>query len=167
MVGHDLRALVRRHGRVPPLFGGGEPLVEVGVPLIEIRLVGGRELRQLVPNRLRDAPAVTRVEPVVRIALRMDVAHRARDLAGRNLENPDVLRRIEVARSAGLDLRVPAARHERRQPPDFELAADRDQHVRAADLENEARLRVHLVRILVTLGERDDGHAIAAHFTRQ
>ena len=43
--------------------------------------VGRDQLRQLLLDGLRDAAAVAGIQPVVRVALRVDVAHRARDLA--------------------------------------------------------------------------------------
>src|SRR4029077_11814469 len=114
----------------------GETLVEIGVALREVRLVVWRELTQLVADRLRYLPAVVRIEPVVRVAAGMNVAHRAGDLPGRNLENLDVLRCIQVSAGARLNLGVPAARDERRKPSDLELSTDSDQEVGAAHLEN-------------------------------
>ena len=96
VIGHDLRALVRRHRRVPPLLRRGEARVEVGVALREVGLVGRRELAELVADRLRDEPPVVGIEPVVRVAERVHVAHRAGDLPGRNLENLHVERRVEI-----------------------------------------------------------------------
>ena len=101
------------------------------------------------------------------VALRMHVAHRARDLPGRDLQDPDVGRCIEVAVRARLNLRVAAAVDERRQPADLQLAADDDEQVRAADLEDEARLRIDEVRVLVPLGEGDDRDLVAADLARQ
>ncbi len=103
----------------------------------------------------------------MRVALRMDVAHRAGDLPRRNLENLDVLRRVEDTRGASLDFRVAAARDQRGQPANLQFAADRDEHIGAADLEDEARFRIDLMRILIAPRERDDVHAIAADFARQ
>ena len=97
----------------------------------------------------------------------MHVAHRARDLAGRDLEDLHGHRRVEVALAARLDLRVAAAGQQRRQPADLELAADDDQQVGAAHRENEARLRINEVRILVALRERRDRHLVAADLARE
>ena len=96
----------------------------------------------------------------------MHVAHRARDLALRNVENLRVLRRVEIAVRAGLNLRVAALLDERRQPADLELAPDDDQQVGFLELEDEARLRFDEVRILIALRERIDGDPIAAHLLR-
>src|SRR6185295_13746342 len=113
----------------PALLRRVEPRVEVGQSLIEIRPVARPKLAELLADRLRDAPAVFRIEPVMRIAERMDVAHRARDLTGRNLENRGGERRVEVAFAARLDLLVAALLHQRRQPPDLELASDDDEQI--------------------------------------
>lgn len=53
--------------------------------------------------------------------------------------------------------------NERRQPADLELAADGDVQVGSADREDEAGLRLHEMRILVTLRERGHRHLIAAN----
>src|SRR5262245_57722013 len=91
MVGDDLRPLVRGHRGVPPLFGIGQPFVEVAIALGEICLIGRGELTELVSNRSGNLPAVAGIEPVMRISGRVDVAHRPRDLTGWNLENLDVI----------------------------------------------------------------------------
>ena len=56
-----------------------------------------------------------------------------------------------------LNLRIPAAVDERRQPPDFQLAADDDEQIGSIAAEDEARLRLDEVRILIALGDRIDG----------
>ena len=92
----------------------------------------------------------------------MDVAHRAGDLPGRQVEDPRGQRRIEIALPSRLDLRVPALRDERRQPADLELAADDDQQIGAIQLDDEARLRFDEMRILIATRERFDGDLVAA-----
>ena len=83
-----------------------------------------------------------------------------------NLENRGAERGVEIARRAHLNLRVPALLNQRRQPADFELAADADQHVRLLQLEDEAGLRLDEVRILIALGHRVDGDVVAADLAR-
>src|SRR5262249_4488823 len=81
-----------------------------------------------------------RIEPVVRVAERVDVAHRSRDLAGGDLEDLRRERRVEVAFGARLDLGVAALVDERRQPADLQLATHHDQQVGGVELEDEARV---------------------------
>ena len=148
-------------------LGGLQPLVEVVVALREERLVRRIELAELVANRLRDQPAVVRVEPVVRVTLRVHVAHRARDLPRRDLEDLHVHRRVEIPVAAGLHLGVAAVGEQRRQPPDLEFPPDDDEHVGTADLEDETGLRIDKVRVLIALRQRDDDDLVAADFPRE
>ena len=115
---------------------------------------------------LGDPLAVLRIHPVVRVAQRMDVAHGARDVPVGNLEDRGAERRVQIALRADLNLRVPALLDERRQPADLELAADADQHVGLLQLEDEARLRLDEVRVLIALRHRVDGDVIAADLAR-
>ena len=103
MVGDDLQPLVGGHRRVPALLRVGEALVESGVALREIRRVGRADGGELLLDRLADTAAVLRAEPVVRIALRVDVAHRAGDLPGRDLEDVRRQRGVEIAVGARMD----------------------------------------------------------------
>src|SRR5437867_901245 len=64
---------------------------------------------------------------------------------------------------ARLDLAVSALLDERRQPPDLQLASDRHQEVGALELQNEARLGLDEVRILVPLCDRLDRDPVAAN----
>ncbi len=165
VVGDDLHSLVRRHRGLPALLRRREPAVEVRVPLCEVRAVGGVHLSQLVLDRLGDPPAVARVEPVVRIALRVHVPHGARDLARRDVEDLRRQRRIEVAGASRLDLRVAALRDERRQPADLEFPPHDDQQVGGMELQHEARLRFDEVWILVALRQRLGRHLVPADVT--
>ena len=92
----------------------------------------------------------------------MNVSHRPGDLPRRDVENRRLERGVEVARRARLNLAVAALLNQRRQPADFELPADGDQQIGALELEDEARLRLDEVRILIALGDRFDGDPIAA-----
>ena len=114
-----------------------------------------------------DQAAVARLEPVVRIARRMHVAHRAGDLAGRDLQDLHVQRGVEVAGGAELNLRIAALRDERRQPADLEFPPDHDQQVGVRlSFEDEAGLGLDEVRILVALAKRVDRDLVAADFAR-
>ncbi len=149
--------------RVPPLLGFGQPLVEVGVAGREVGRVGGRHAGELVRDRLRDAPAVVRVEPVVRVPEGVDVAHRAGDLAGGDLEDLRGERGVEVAVRPHLDLRVAALLDERRQPADLQLPAHGHEEVGLGELQDEAGLGLDEVRVLVAAGDRLHLDPVAAH----
>ncbi len=100
----------------------------------------------------------------MRVAQRVHVPFRARDGAGRHVEDSGRRRGIEIALRSGLDLRVPALRDERREPADLEIAADDDQQVRLVQDQDEARLRLDEMRVLVALGQRRDLDLVAPHF---
>src|SRR5205814_8235255 len=65
-----------------------------------------------------------------------------------------------------LNLRVAALLDERRQPADLQLASDDDEEVRLLQLEDEARLRLDEMWILIAFRDRLDGDAIAADLAR-
>ncbi len=162
VVRHDFRAGVRPERRLPALLALGQLRFEGG----EVGGVGrgpGRvELRQARRDRPRDDAAVLGVEPVVRVAERVDVAHGARDGARGALEDVAPGRGVEVARAARPDLVVAALVDQRRQVADLELEAGDDEEVRLRELEDERRLGLDEVRVLVALREREDLDAVAA-----
>src|ERR1700674_1364276 len=94
MVGDDLAPGVGLHLRQPLLIGLLEPLFERGVPLRKIGGVIRMHLAEFVLNALCDAQTVFRIEPVVRIAKRVDIAFGTRHLSRWNLENPGETRGI-------------------------------------------------------------------------
>ena len=51
--------------------------------------------------------------------------------------------------------------------PSLQLAADHDEEVGIVQFEDEARLRLDEMRILVALGNRLDGDFVAANLTHQ
>ena len=106
--------------------------------------------------------AVLGIEPVVRVAERVHVAHGSGDLPGRQVEDFRGERRIEIAVGARLDPGVARLVDQRRQPADFQVAPDHHQQIRLVQLQHEARLGLDEVRILVAAGERFDGDLVAA-----
>ena len=100
----------------------------------------------------------------MRVALRVDVAHRAVHLGGGHVEDGDRARAVEVAQLAGLDLRVARAEHERRQPTDLQLEPDVQQQIGLVQDQHQARLGLDEVRVLVALAERFDLDTVAADF---
>ena len=110
MVRDNLESFVGCHQRVPTLLCLRQARVEVGVARREIGGIGRVQLRQPLLDRFGDAAAQ-----------RVHVAHGARDLACRDLENARRERGVEVAGRIHLDLGVAALLDERRQPTDLEL----------------------------------------------
>src|SRR6185436_5669331 len=111
-----------------------QALLEGFLPLREIGGITRAESGQLLLYPLGDAQAVVGIEPVMGVALRVDVAHRARQLSGGDLEDLDPLRGVEVALAPRLDLGVAGLVHERGKPAYFKLASDRDQEVGGVEL---------------------------------
>src|SRR5262249_24172357 len=125
-------------------------------------LVVRPQLRQLVGDLLGDALPVFRIQPVVRVARRMHIAHRARDLTGGDFENPRAERGVEIALGADLNLVVAALLHEGWQPPDLQLSDDDNEQIGFLQLQDKARLRFDEVRILIPLRDRFDRNLVAA-----
>src|SRR5262249_20047494 len=118
--------------------------------------------RELAGNALGDAATVIGIEPIMRIAKRVNVAFGARYLALGNLEDLGKLRCIEIAVTARLDSSIAALRDQRRQPADFKIQANADQQIGVAQLEEKAGLGLNEVRILVAFGESFYINLIAA-----
>jgi len=99
--------------------------VDAGVERCEVLLVVRPVLRIELLEALRDLTRddlrVPGRQPVMRIPLGMDVAHRAVNLGGGNVQHGDRPGAIEVAELTRLDLRVARAEHQRRQPADLQL----------------------------------------------
>ena len=105
VVGHDLRCPCTAPSPRPSASRpSAEALVEVGVALLRSRPRRPARAARACRDRLRDPAAVAGIEPVVRVALRVHVAHRARDLAGRDLEDLRTSATRRGSRGAGLDL---------------------------------------------------------------
>src|SRR5438132_11177949 len=81
-----------------------------------------------------------------------------------NLEDLRPDRGIKIPLGTLLNLPVAALLNQRRQPANLQLAAHDDEHVGLLQLENEARLRLDEVGILIALCDRIDRDAIAADF---
>jgi hypothetical protein len=117
-------------------------------------------------QRFRDRRDVARIELHVRVAERMDVAHRAVELRG-HLEKSQCRRRLEITRRPALDLRVAGLLQQDRQPADLELGAIRDDEIGRARARNQARLRVHAMHVLHRRGCGVDVDVIAAELGRE
>ena len=166
VVGHHLCSLVRREHRHPALLGFVKSDVEVAQPLLEDRAVTGTGCDERVRNRPRNGLAVLGVEPIVGVAKRVHVAHRARDLALGHIENARPERRIHVAFGTDLDPAVSALQDERRKPPGLQVAPHYDEHVGSQEAQDETGLRLHEVGILVTTSDGFHVDAFASDLTR-
>src|SRR5439155_23226222 len=99
-------------------------------------------------NFARDDLSILWIQPVMRVAQRVNIALRPGDLARRHFEDPGLERRIEIPIRADLDLSIATLLDERWQPPDLEVASDQNQDVGLLKFEDEARFCFHEVRIL-------------------
>src|SRR6185295_18422588 len=113
-----------------------------------------------------DAHRVGGIEPVVRIAERVDVAHGAVHRAAGAVEDVHALRDVEIAGGARQDLAVPALVEQRRQPADLQVEADHFQQVGVPEQQQETRLGLDKVRVLIPAGDGGDVDAVAGHFLR-
>ena len=97
----------------------------------------------------------------------MDVAHGAGDLPGGDVEDARALRHVEVPRRPGLDPRVAALLDQRGQPADLELPADDGQQLGAVEQQDEARLGLDEVRVLVSPRDGVHRHPVAADLAHE
>src|SRR5687768_10224092 len=70
---------------------------------------------------------------------------------------------VDVPGRAGADLRVARAVQQERHPADLQVETDIRPDVRRPELEDEARLRLDEVRILVALADGGGLYEVAAH----
>src|SRR6266851_5772812 len=99
----DFAAGVRLHLRLPLLVGLFEALLEGIVALRKISGIVWAHLAELGLDALGDAQAVVRVQPVVRVPQRMDVAFRAGDLASGEFQDSCKSRGVKITRRADLN----------------------------------------------------------------
>ena len=91
--------MIRSHLIVPDFLCRGQPLVKILEPLLEVRGVLRIQFSQFIGDPMRHSAAIIGIEPVMRIAERMDVAHGARDLPSR-LSSTSANRLVEASRYA-------------------------------------------------------------------
>src|SRR5713101_5500706 len=87
VIGDDFAADVGLHLRLPLLVGLLEALLKGIIALGKIGGIIGAHLAELVLDALGDAQAVVRVQPVVRVPERMNVAFRAGYMASGDFED--------------------------------------------------------------------------------
>src|SRR6266849_2452097 len=167
MVGDHFAPAQRLHLLVPPLLGLLEALAECLEALLEIGRIAGPQFGKLLLDAAGNAQAVLRVEPVVRVAERMHVAHRPGDLRGGNLQNLRELRSIQIPRRGNLNLRGAGLGDQRRQPADLQLQSDHYEQVRPAQLQQKAGFGFDKVRVLISSGDGLHVDAVAADLLRQ
>src|SRR5205823_8912699 len=132
------------------------------VPLVGV-LILVIELAELVLEQTGDAARVLWIEPIVRIAERVHVAHAPVDVAARYVEHGNDLRDVDVSRAAEHDSLIPRSLEEQRHPADLEVESDKREDVGIAKLQNEARLRLDEVWILIPFADMDGLDLVAAH----
>src|SRR5713101_8112905 len=167
VIGDDFAAGVGFRVGEPFLIGLLEALFEIRIALFEISGVVGTHLAELVGDAFGDAQAILRIKPIVRIAERVNVAFGASDHARGNFENFGETRSVKIAGGADLDFGIGGLRDQRRQPADFKLETDNDQEIGALELEQEARLGVDKVRILIAAGNGFNFNFVATDFLRE
>src|SRR5665811_1358616 len=99
---------VYKRQRVPFLLFLSQTRFESGEVRLEGGLPGGIELRQLLGDGPGHHAAVFRIGPVVRVPVRMHVAHRAGDLLRRPLEDVAADRSIQISGVSRMNLVVAA-----------------------------------------------------------
>jgi hypothetical protein len=124
------------------------------------------ELRELLFEQARHAPAIFRVEPVVWIAERMHIALTAVDVPLRDVEHRHGFRDVDVARRPEFDLRVSRTVQQQRHPADLEIETDKRPDVGIAQLKHEARLRLDEVRVLIAFADMVRGNETAPDCAR-
>src|SRR5260370_13817515 len=111
VIGNDFAAGIGLHLRLPLLVGLFEALLE---GIVALRKIGGlvrAHLAELGLDALRDAQASVRVEPVVRVPQRMNVAFGAGDLAGGEFQDSGKSRGVKITWSADLNPRIAGLRN--------------------------------------------------------
>src|SRR2546426_243358 len=97
---------------------------------------------------------------VMWIPVRVNVTERARHLLRGAIQDFAAGRRIEVPGRPGMDLRVAALIKERREVANLQLESRDDQRVGPRELQDERRLGVDEVRVLVPLHPGESLHAV-------
>ncbi len=96
----------------------------------------------------------------------MDIAHRAVDSRGRDLENLYTARSVDEARSAADDIGI-VRPVDQQVSPVVEVEAIQHQRVGTPEFQHEAGFDLDLVGVLRTAGKRVDFDVFAAHRLRQ
>jgi len=136
---------------------------EARVAVLEIRPPLGSQRTEPVGDEAGDAYAVERVEQVVRVAERVDIAVRAVDGARRHFHRHDGLRRIDKPRLAGQQLRVARLPEQQRRVAGLELEPHLYEGIGLVQQGDETRARLDEVGVLGAFGEAADRDRIAPH----
>src|SRR4030095_9260104 len=120
------------------------------------------ELGKLRGDGARDDPSVVRIGPIVGVAVGMHVSHGPGALTGLPLEEVASHGDIQIARVTRVNLDVATLIDERWEIADLQLEPRDNQEIRFGELEDERRLRVHEVGILIPFRQRIGLDEIAA-----
>jgi len=157
----DRDALERGRLLVPICHRRTPALRERLVPRLVVRRIRRVELGQAGRERCGDAGDIAWIGLDVGITSRMDIALGAIE-THRLFKECRVTRRLEIARLASLDLRIPGLLRDERQPADFELGTGGDDEVRAPRASDETRLGLDMMRVLQRIGCREDLDLVTA-----
>ena len=135
------------------------PVLEIFFASREIVRILGRDALQPSQNVARDEHGIQRVRPDVRVAVDVDVALGARQVDG-NVEQRQALVGRDISGPTLGNLRIVRLVEQRRHP-ELEVQSRRHEQVGLCQGRHEARLGLHVVRILVTHGDRADFPPIA------
>src|SRR5438552_3189171 len=97
MIRDDLYTFIRRHHRDPALFSIVQPIDEVVQPRLEVSAIVWSKANEPLENLACDYFAVLRIQPVMRITQRMNIAFGSRDLTLRHFKYPRLQRCVQIA----------------------------------------------------------------------
>src|ERR1700682_1152189 len=163
----DFAASVRFHIGFPALVGMLQALLKGSVSLGKIRGIAGAHLVELVLNAFGDTQSIFGVQPVMRIAKGLDVALRARYLAGGNFQNSCKTRSVQIAGGGNLNFRIAGLSDQRGKPADLQFESHDDEQIGFAEFEQKTGLGFDKVGVLVAACDGFDVHLIAADFLGQ
>jgi hypothetical protein len=167
VIGHYFSSAIGRHLGLPFLVCVREPLLEILLSLLEVRTVGRIHLGQLQGDPFRNTTAIVRVQPIMRVAQRMNVPLCTSDCALGDFQNFRELRCVQISGCGRLDVSVAALRDQRRQPANFQIQSHQDQKIGVPQLQQETRLGIDEMRVLIALGQRLDIYLVPSDLLRQ
>jgi hypothetical protein len=141
-------------------------LREVRITRFVFSSVGWVNDSQSIGKHNRCLGDIPRIQLQVRIAIWMDIPFGAIERQ-RNVKQFDMCRHIEKSDLTRLHTGVTGLPEQERQPGDFQIGTRAYDEIRSANLGNQARTRLDMVRILLTTDRRIDPQQIAPQLSRQ
>ena len=140
VIGDDFAAGVGLHLRLPILLRLFEAFFKGSVSLSEIGGIIRAHFAELGLDAFGNAQTIFRIEPVMRIPKRMDVAFSASDLARGYFEDFGKTRGVKISGCGNLNLGIAGLGDERRKPADLQFEADDDEEIGLAKFEQKLGL---------------------------